>query len=1107
MEININKYVEDYICKANNKIAELSTEATDMLLKTNCNCDIQDIINDILDINSSMFVIDRRWNKILPTFGYHNHLLSLYEKNTIKKIIAFIDKYTIRYDMNDAGSIVYPLYSLSLVPCAGGGGSGVVVPPVSGTSYLLQDEFYYDQDNLDTTFELTNPAHQIVMVTLNGQVLANDGVLWYSTLNHETHEYSVTLNFDLETEGYVQVFYITAPGAAISPITGDITSGEVHAIVQSYVDDLQAQIDAIAADSGIGEEVQAEIDAINDTLTGLHPVAFSGQFDDVEGLPALSLVTPDVDGLPTIPIDQFDTVIVKDESTGGIFNYYPSAVDLEVDDVTVFQAIDGGYWKRQFEGALQVGWYGVKGDGTDESVVVQNMLNRLPEDAIIEWGNKEYRFVGVVAPGSIRSLVMIFNKTVWKYPIRNESTTPSEWWRYFDAQGHENSQIWLKNIRKVELIGDLTMDGEASSGNTYNRNEDVYFGQGLASIWRVEAHSVSLKGDPLGYTTMTNAPNSWSVTETTLSVNHPSGDLNYRGAWVRFSRDPQYRYRIAFRLEIEAGTIWYNHLGGISNPKTASGTFFHDIPATGPGTIANQDFYWFSYAGSVATVHVEGVYQLEDIFTDTYFKTSGNFTLTDHGFAAGYIFTGNSLVPSYNKVTLSDWNIIDTPVGGIQCAGYYNTVEYKNWFVSDPYGKSWDGFDDEGARGFGVSSANSQNPATYTENMIVQDFTAYYGWIPAIMASKSTMFRNISIRKFGRFIGGDGLERSLGEPDGTGYDLPLVPGGSPTKVDFRWLVPNQNIVMENIRFTETSLFGGHGNRTWSAFWFQGGVKRGVIRSCIVDTGVTLAGRGGGNPTGIESWANRNIMKDSIILNDGYVTFGSQGRGSRLENCHFQREPILKSAIVDFVFPDYTGSPRVGVTISGTHNPSYNTTDLGAGDNFEPNIIEKCTFTNRAIFPEMGNSITWFLDCVFEEGSNVPVSGSDVNNNFHFRFINCKRPVVYNYAVPQDRRATSSCFFKDSEIIILGYTGNTADLENSNSSIRAVLANTTMSWDNLKIYGANGTLYHDLKGFEWLVQPASASAFGIKGAWYETVTNRYDHDGTEWIATAKTAGTF
>ena len=74
-------------------------------------------------------------------------------------------------------------------------------------------------------------------------------------------------------------------------------------------------------------------------------------------------------------------VIVKDLNRGGTFIYKtaseidPNTSELyEANDVTVFVGI-GGFWARQFSGAVNVKWAGVKGDGiSDDTLLLQSVL-------------------------------------------------------------------------------------------------------------------------------------------------------------------------------------------------------------------------------------------------------------------------------------------------------------------------------------------------------------------------------------------------------------------------------------------------------------------------------------------------------------------------------------------------------------------------------------------------------------------------------------------------------------------------------------------------------------------------------------------------------------
>lgn len=78
MDLIMQEAITTYICKATNKMAEISTIATDLLEETNCKCDISKHMASVLDINSSLFILNKSWEPIENTYGYPNYIKSLY---------------------------------------------------------------------------------------------------------------------------------------------------------------------------------------------------------------------------------------------------------------------------------------------------------------------------------------------------------------------------------------------------------------------------------------------------------------------------------------------------------------------------------------------------------------------------------------------------------------------------------------------------------------------------------------------------------------------------------------------------------------------------------------------------------------------------------------------------------------------------------------------------------------------------------------------------------------------------------------------------------------------------------------------------------------------
>lgn len=75
-----------------------------------------------------------------------------------------------------------------------------------------------------------------------------------------------------------------------------------------------------------------------------------------------------------------DTVVVTEEGRGGVFIY---RADGTSNGGTIFDSSSTGKWHRQYEGSVNVKWFGAKGDGiTDDTVAIQNALNYIYSNVI-----------------------------------------------------------------------------------------------------------------------------------------------------------------------------------------------------------------------------------------------------------------------------------------------------------------------------------------------------------------------------------------------------------------------------------------------------------------------------------------------------------------------------------------------------------------------------------------------------------------------------------------------------------------------------------------------------------------------------------------------------
>lgn len=143
---------------------------------------------------------------------------------------------------------------------------------------------------------------------------------------------------------------------------------------------------------------------IGSEITLVNPDSNNGKGKEVN-LSKITSYVDTVDDLSSLT-DKYETVIVKDKDRGGIFNAIASTT---ANGGTIFDG-NGCSWERQYEGAVNVKWFGAVGDGvTDDTGAIQKAFDYASENnGSVEDGKGDIYLISTL---SVKNGVRTINMT------------------------------------------------------------------------------------------------------------------------------------------------------------------------------------------------------------------------------------------------------------------------------------------------------------------------------------------------------------------------------------------------------------------------------------------------------------------------------------------------------------------------------------------------------------------------------------------------------------------------------------------------------------------------------------------------------------------------
>lgn len=465
----------------------------------------------------------------------------------------------------------------------------------------------------------------------------------------------------------------------VADISGDVTT------VSSNISDINSVVTNIVPN--LNEILQADTKATEASASATQALGYRNEAE------AFSIsnvfVVPTIEGLVTIP-SNYTTAIVKDLDRGGTFIWSSTGT---ANGGTVF-AGSTGYWNRQYSGAVNVKWFGAKGDGiNDDTEAIQLMVETADIDTTFIFPEGTY----LIGEGTTTGYLLLLPSNV-----------------KFKGIGRPLFKV-IDHIPNVagsvfSVLGlngeNITIDGIDIDCNYSNQDQtSTMIGIGGTSA----CHNITIKNMDINNAFYAIQTNLSQIITSKFFIQNVSLYNNYgRGIRVRYTKDVvAYLANAVFNLRSDMASSSYFEVSGSSNVRATGGNVYHTNSTEGVGFRVVNGSSNVSISNGVVEngLHTIFATDSENVIFNNIIGSNSTTAIRcgqsniEHYLPAKNIVFNNiilnnilytgldcSIMPGFTdgvctvKLTNSYINVADSAVSGIQVGGQNNGEMYVTEF-------------------------------------------------------------------------------------------------------------------------------------------------------------------------------------------------------------------------------------------------------------------------------------------------------------------------------------------------------------------------------------------------------------------------------------------